>query len=75
MALGSAGVWLGLGTLALVSYQQAGLAGLVGLTVITLGAAGGVFWWLRRQIGRQPLPFADTLAELKKDREWVSRLG
>lgn len=67
--LGVAGLLVALGALSLFLWSVAGYAGLVGLSVVTLGAAGGVFWTLHRRLQESPPPFEATLAEFRKDRE------
>jgi uncharacterized membrane protein YqjE len=51
--------------------------------VLTLALAGGVYLaaavacivFLRRQLNDRPPPFGDSVAELKKDREWLNSLN
>ena len=67
VALGMVGLLLAIGTLALFLWERAGYAGLIGLTVVTLGAAGLVLAVLRRRLLRGPAPFAATTTEIRKD--------
>ncbi|MFM1769928.1 MAG: hypothetical protein RJA22_2457 [Verrucomicrobiota bacterium] len=69
IALGTAGLLLGLGALALFLWAKAGYAGLVGLALVTLAAAGGILQSIRRRLFTGPMPFAGTVAEFKKDRD------
>jgi len=41
------------------------------VTAVYAVATGAVGWGLRRRLKTDPSPFADTLAEFKKDREWL----
>ena len=68
LALGSVGLLLGTAALALFLWKQARFAGLLVMTGFFLGAAAVVFWRLRARLRKGPLPFADTIAEFKKDR-------
>lgn len=65
--LGAAGLLVGVAALALWLWERAGYAGLIGLTVVTLGAAAALVWTLRRRIQTGPAPFAHTVAEIRKD--------
>lgn len=67
LALAIAGILLAVGTLALFLWRQAGYAGLVGLTVVVLGAAATCFYVMRRRVVQGPKPFAATVAEFRKD--------
>ncbi|HNQ88108.1 MAG TPA: phage holin family protein [Verrucomicrobiota bacterium] len=69
LTLGAAGLLVGLGALALWLWHVAGYLGLVGLMLAALAAGGALLWALRRRIQTGPAPFADTLAEFRKDRE------
>lgn len=69
LALGATGVLVAVGTLAWFLWQVAGYAGLIGLALVLLIAAGGILWRLRREITRGPAPFAATVAEFQKDLE------
>lgn len=62
-----AGGLVALGALGLFLWRQAGYLGLGGLALAAL-ATGALLWWrLRREIAAGPAPFADTVAELRKD--------
>lgn len=69
IAFASAGLLVGLGTLALFLWAAAGYAGLVGLSLAALVAAAGIVVSIRRRIVTGPVPFAQTTAEFTKDRE------
>ena len=73
MALGTAGILVAIGALAFFLWEKAGYAGLIGLAVAALGGAAGVLWFLRRRIVHGRPPFADTLAEFRKDLECMRR--
>jgi uncharacterized membrane protein YqjE len=68
-AFGLAGILIGLAALSLFLWNTAGYVGLVGLSVVTLGAAAALFRWLHRQITSSTPPFEATVDELRKDRE------
>jgi uncharacterized membrane protein YqjE len=44
----------------------------VGALVLLL-AAGGIGLWLRSWLKRRPPMFGTTIAELRKDRDWIRR--
>lgn len=69
MALGIAGLILGIGALGLFLWETWGYAGLVAVIVAALGGAAGMLWGLRRRILRGTAPFAETIGEFKKDFE------
>lgn len=69
VALGTAGILLALGTVALLLWNVAGYAGLAGLAVLALIGAGAVLQSIRRALHAGPMPFSGTVAEFKKDRD------
>lgn len=77
LGVGAAFVFLGLamgvGAVGVYVYQQWGIAGLVGLTLVLLlvGVAVLVTMWNRLKTSNPP--FAETIRELKKDSEWLQR--
>lgn len=64
-----AGLLAGLAALGIWLWSVAGYLGLIGLMLAALAAAAGVLWGIRRRIRSGPAPFAETLAEFRKDRE------
>jgi uncharacterized membrane protein YqjE len=68
LALGGAGLFLGTVVLALYLWETARFAGLLMMTGAFLGAAALIFCRLRKRLRNGPMPFADTIAEFKKDR-------
>jgi uncharacterized membrane protein YqjE len=68
LALGLVGVGLGILTLALYVWQTSRFTGLVAMTGVFLLAAAFLLWRLRSSLRKEPVPFAKTLNELKKDR-------
>jgi uncharacterized membrane protein YqjE len=58
-------------TVVFLFWESARLAVLIGLTVLYTGAAIATVMMLRRQIARQPKPFAASLQELKSDRACI----
>lgn len=50
-------------------FRDNALLVLVGFCLLYLAASAAVFILLRRHLKNWPLPFAHTLAEIKKDRE------
>jgi uncharacterized membrane protein YqjE len=73
LALGVAGLLVGMGALALFLWELAGYAGLVALALGALAGSAGVFWAIRNQLQRGPPPFGETIAEFRKDRECLRR--
>jgi uncharacterized membrane protein YqjE len=69
LALGAAGLLVGMGALALFLWEAAGYVGLAGLALAALMSAAGIVWTIRRRIHTGPGPFAETIAEFKRDRE------
>ncbi|HTJ00028.1 MAG TPA: phage holin family protein [Dongiaceae bacterium] len=65
--IGAAGVFVALFTLAFWLWQVTGYAGPVGLAVVALVIAGAMLWNLRARIRTGPQPFAQTVAEFRKD--------
>ncbi len=56
-------------TVVLLCGEEARLIVLVGFSLIYLGGAVGAFFALRHRLKNRPAPFADTIAEIQKDRE------
>jgi len=73
LALAVAGLLVAVGALALFLWNAAGYLGLIGLAVLTLASAAGLLWWLRQKLETGPTPFDTTVAEFKKDREWLRK--
>lgn len=73
LALGTAGVLVVIGALALWLWQSAGYLGLAGLAGGTLVAATAIFAGIRLQLIRGALPFAGTVEEFKKDMANLNR--
>ncbi len=71
VGLGFAFVGLFLGALALAIYvwRIAGFAGLLAMMGLFFAAAAFILWRLRSELRKAPTPFADTLAEFRKDSE------
>lgn len=67
--LGVGGVLVALITLAFWLWDLAGYAGLISLSVAALAVAASIFWAIRRKIQTGPTPFAQTVAEFRKDGE------
>lgn len=73
LAIGTAGLFIGLAALALWLWEIAGYAGLIGLSLVAMAVAVGLLWGLRRKIRTDPHPFTETVAEFKKDGECLQR--
>jgi uncharacterized membrane protein YqjE len=73
MTLGVAGLLGGMAVLALLFWHVFGYAGLAGLALIALAGASVVLWRVCQRIRTGPLPFSQTLAEFRKDRECLLR--
>jgi len=56
-------------TVVYLFWESARLTVLLVLTFFYTFSLGGIAFGLKRYIGKQPLPFADTIQEFKKDRE------
>ena len=68
-AIGVAGVFVAIVALAFWLWATAGYAGLIGLAVAALVVASGILWMIHRKIQTGPTPFAQTVAEFRKDGE------
>ena len=68
-AIGVAGVFVAIMTLAFWLWAVAGYAGLIGLAVGALAVAFAILQSIRRKIQTSPTPFAQTVAEFRKDGE------
>lgn len=68
-AIGVAGVFVAIMTLAFWLWATAGYAGLIVLALGALAVASGIIWAIRRKIQTGPTPFAQTVAEFRKDGE------
>ena len=67
--IGVAGLFVAIIALAFWLWATAGYAGLIGLAVAALAVASGIVWTIRRKIQTGPTPFAQTVAEFRKDGE------
>ncbi len=74
LALGTAGVLVAIIALALWLWAVAGYAGLIALAVVALAIAFGILWAIRRKIKTGPVPFAQTVAEFRKDGECLRKV-
>jgi uncharacterized membrane protein YqjE len=78
-----AGLAFFLGQIGLLLLTLAMVALFPGHEVLTLGIAGSLYLagaiacvvTLRQRLKDRPPPFVDSVAELKKDREWLSTLN
>ena len=68
-ALGFAGVFVGIVALAFLLWTLAGYLGLIGLAAICFGAAVAIIMGISKKIQSGPAPFAQTVAEFRKDSE------
>lgn len=73
LVLGLSGLLVALAALAIWLWLAAGYLGLILLAVATIGAATGILFWLRHKIKTGPAPFAQTVAECRKDAECLNR--
>ena len=73
MILGMAGLLIALAALSIWLWNTTGYAGLIGLALLTLALAVGIGFNIRRQIRASPPPFAETMAEFKKDAECLRK--
>jgi uncharacterized membrane protein YqjE len=73
LVLGGIGLLLGTMALALYLWQTARFAGLLLMAGVFLAAAAVIFWRVRVRVRKGPMPFADTIAEFKKDRACLQK--
>jgi len=73
LALIVAGLIVVLGALAIFLWNVAGYWGLVGLALASLAAGAGALWRTHHQI-ENATPFAESIAQFRKDRECLQRL-
>jgi uncharacterized membrane protein YqjE len=69
LALGTAGLLLGLGALAYFLWSTTGYFGVVGLALAALAGAAIIVLKVRKHVETSPAPFPETIGEFKKDRE------
>jgi len=58
-------------TLVVLFWESSRLAVLGGLSLFYLLATGAVWRLLSKRLGRQSAPFSGSIAEMKKDKEWL----
>ncbi|HVU33424.1 MAG TPA: phage holin family protein [Opitutaceae bacterium] len=68
-AVGTAGVLVAIGAMALFAWHQAGYVGLGALAAGCLAGAAAIVVAVRRSIRNGPPPFATTVDEFRKDLE------
>jgi len=73
VALGAMGALIGTAALAIYLWEVARFAGLLGLMALFVGAAAVVSRRLRERLRKEPMPFAETIAEFKKDRACLQK--
>lgn len=67
LALGAAGILVAIGALACWLWAVAGYLGVIVLIVLCLAAAVAIVWKLWQNLRNEAPPFADTVAEFRKD--------
>lgn len=72
-AFGFAGVFIIVVALAYWLWVSAGYIGLIALAVAALAVAVGIILGIRNQLQTGPAPFAQTVAEFRKDRECLRK--
>ncbi|HZR17565.1 MAG TPA: phage holin family protein [Verrucomicrobiae bacterium] len=60
-------------TIVVLAGEQARLAVLIGLSLIYSGAAVWALLALRKELRSAPAPFQESIAELKKDGDWLNQ--
>jgi uncharacterized membrane protein YqjE len=70
--LGNAALLVVSATVVVLAGEKARVAVLIGLSVIYLLAALAAVLALRKELRAAPPPFHDTVAELKKDADWLN---
>ncbi|SPE50864.1 conserved hypothetical protein [Verrucomicrobia bacterium] len=73
VVLGNMAVVLASAAIVMIAPPGARVLVLLVLSALYLLVALAVFFMMRNQLRSEPPPLNDTLAELKKDREWLSR--
>ena len=73
MIVGGAGLLVGILTLAIWLWNTTGYTGLILLSLATLILSGGILFVIYRQIRSEPPPFAELVAEFKKDTECLGK--
>lgn len=68
-AIGAAGLFIALLALAFWLWNLAGYAGVMAVAGGALAAAAAILWRIDQKIRTTPPPFAQTVAELRKDAE------
>ena len=69
LAIGIAGLLIGISALALYCWSVAGYLGLAGLGLALLLIGSAMLWIIHLQLQERPLPFAATVGEFAKDRD------
>lgn len=72
-AFGFAGVFIIVITLAIWLWAIGGYLGLIALGVAALAGAAGILLSIRNQLQTGPAPFAQTVAEFRKDGECLRK--
>jgi uncharacterized membrane protein YqjE len=72
-ACGFAGVFVTIIALAFWLWAAAGYWGLLGLAVVSLATAVGIIFGIRNKLQTGPAPFAQTVAEFRKDGECLRK--
>jgi uncharacterized membrane protein YqjE len=74
----SAAIFLGMMALTFISFtivilfwESARLAALIGISLFYLATAIAAFLGVKSRLTKGPMPFAESLSELDKDKEWV----
>jgi len=62
-------------TIVMLASERARIAVLIALSVVYVSAAAWAFLALRKELRSAPPVFQDTVAELKKDGEWLNPLN
>ena len=70
--LANTALFLVTATIILLVGESARVVVMAGLAVFYAIVSGGIFVLLRKELKSAPLPFNDTVSELKKDREWIN---
>lgn len=73
VALGAMTLIMATATLVMLFWESSPLLVLSLGTLAYGGATGWVFWSLNNKVKASPRPFAGTISELDKDREWLRK--
>jgi|SRR6058998_3872163 len=63
--------WISVTATLVFMFKEHALFALIGFSLLHILGAVAAVVWLRKQLKHKSMPFAGSIAELKKDREWL----